>query len=203
MKTKKISRRKFIQTGLCAVGTGGVVLALLNNNAKADDFVFIRPPGALEPDDFYAACINCGLCVEACPYDTLSLFDINKGKDAGTPYFVARDIPCEMCVDIPCVSACPTGALDPGLTDIRQAEMGVAVLTNPQRCNSYIGASYCDSCFRACPLEGEAISMQYGKTPMGGMFMPVVDPDVCTGCGKCEAACIAEPQAISIIPKNV
>ncbi len=203
MKVKKISRRKFIQTSLCAVGTGGVVLALLNNSAKADDFVFIRPPGALDAEDFYSACINCGLCVEACPYDTLRLFDLTAGKDAATPYFVARDIPCEMCPDIPCLAACPTGALDPKLTDINQATMGLAVLTHPERCNSYIGASYCDSCFRACPLTGDAIKMEYGRTSMGGMFQPVVDPDICTGCGKCEAACIAEPQAISIIPYHV
>ena len=26
----------------------------------------------------------------------------------GTPYFTARNIPCEMCEDIPCVKACPT-----------------------------------------------------------------------------------------------
>ena len=43
----------------------------------------------------------------------------------GTPYFNARDVPCEMCDDIPCVKACPTGALDPALKDINKARMGL------------------------------------------------------------------------------
>ena len=66
-------------------------------------------------------------CVRACPYHTLRLADLGSGAAAGTPYFVAREIPCEMCEDIPCVAACPSRALDHGLTDIGTARMGVAV----------------------------------------------------------------------------
>lgn len=42
-------------------------------------------------------CLCCGQCVQACPYDTLKLATLASGLSAGTPYFVARDIPCEMC----------------------------------------------------------------------------------------------------------
>ena len=64
--------------------------------------------------DFLASCVRCGLCVRDCPYDTLKLADLGSGVANGTPFFTARDVPCEMCEDIPCVVACPTGALRQG-----------------------------------------------------------------------------------------
>lgn len=204
MEIKSISRRRFVQTGLCGLVVGaGMGLPLLRDSSDAWAHSLIRPPGALSGDDFYAACIRCGLCVEACPYDTLRLFGPDGTNDTGTPYFVAREVPCEMCPDIPCLNACPTGALDPVLDNINDANMGLAVLTNPERCNSYVGNSYCDSCVQACPLQGVAITLEVGPTPMGGLFTPTVNADACTGCGKCEQACIAQPQAIRVIPSHV
>lgn len=204
MSKRQISRRRFVQTGLCGLALGaGMGLPLLRESSDAWALNLIRPPGALPGDAFDAACIRCGLCVQACPYDTLRLFGPDGSTDAGTPYFVAREVPCEMCPDIPCLQACPTGALDPGLQDIRDADMGVAALTHPELCNAYTGASYCDSCYRACPLQDEAIVMSVARTAGGGMFTPTVNPDACTGCGKCEHACIAQPDAaIRVIPSH-
>ena len=45
--------------------------------------------------------------VQACPYDMLHLASLLSPVEAGTPYFIARDKPCEMCPDIPCAKACP------------------------------------------------------------------------------------------------
>lgn len=201
MANKKLSRRRFVQSTLCGVVLGGgVTWQLLRSPSEAWAQTHIRPPGALKENDFLSACIRCGLCVQACPYDTLNLFELDTSTKAATPYFIARDIPCEMCVDIPCVEACPTGALDPQLKEIAKAQMGTAALTHPHFCNSYIGASYCDSCYQACPLKDEAIYLVIGQTEMGGLFTPTVDPDICTGCGKCEHACIANLAAIRVSP---
>ncbi|WP_084386681.1 MauM/NapG family ferredoxin-type protein [Castellaniella caeni] len=204
MAQSRFTRRCFVQTGLCGLVVGaGATLPLFDLAREARAQVWVRPPGALAEPDFLAACIRCGLCVQACPFETLQLFELNGSADAGTPYFVARSVPCEMCTDIPCLQACPTGALSPALSDIREADMGVAVVSHPDLCNSMIGLAYCDSCFRACPLQGEAIHMAYGETGLGGMFTPVVDPDVCTGCGKCEHACVAQPDAaIRVVPSH-
>ena len=58
-----------------------------------------------------------------------------------------------MCKDIPCVKACPTGALSPALTGISDARMGIAVV-DPASCLSHQGLR-CEVCYRACPEEGE------------------------------------------------
>ncbi|KAB0608865.1 MauM/NapG family ferredoxin-type protein [Castellaniella defragrans] len=203
MVIRQVSRRRFLQTGLCGLAAGaGLGLPLVRESSPAWALTRIRPPGALDARDFDAACIRCGLCVEACPYDTLRLLESDGSAQGGTPYFVAREVPCEMCADIPCLRACPTGALDPGLERIEDAAMGVAVLSHPEFCNSYVGNSFCDSCVRACPLQGLAISLAVGPTPMGGLFTPTVDPDVCTGCGKCEHDCIAPSAAIRVAPRH-
>jgi len=162
----------------------------------------IRPPGALREPEFLEACIRCGLCVQACPYDVLHLAAAGDGIAAGTPYFRARTDACRMCADIPCVPACPTGALDPLLVDITRARMGTAHLSAPERCMSYSGAGFCRACYQACPLADRAIRMQYGRTEGGGFFRPVVDSDHCTGCGLCEQACIVDDRAAITVRAN-
>lgn len=198
-----ILRRKFVQT--CALGLvieGTIGWQALQGKTLPLPAGVIRPPGALPETQFNAACIRCGLCVQACPFDTLRLAATDMPPAPGTPYFHARDIPCAMCVDIPCLKACPTGALSPKITDINDARMGVAVLSHPGQCNSYIGSSYCNACYRACPLKGTAITLKQGRTPMNGMFTPTVDANVCTGCGQCEKACIAPDAAITVVTRH-
>ena len=132
----------------------------------------IRPPGALpEKDDFLASCVRCGLCVRDCPYDILKLAELGENVATGTPYFTARTGPCEMCEDIPCVPACPTGALDHGLTDITKAKMGLAVLIDKETCIAFQGLR-CEVCFNVCPVRGEAIKLEYRHNAALGQSTP-------------------------------
>lgn len=79
----------------------------------------------------------------ACPYDTLKLATLASGLSAGTPYFVARDIPCEMCEDIPCAKVCPSGALDREIESIDDARMGLAVLVDGKTVSTFRAALRC------------------------------------------------------------
>lgn len=107
-----------------------------------------------------------------------------------------------MCPDIPCARACPTGALDPLLTDIRKADMGVAVLVDHENCLNYKGMT-CSICVRVCPIRGEAISLKPIRNERGLLQIPTVDPDKCTGCGTCEKHCVLEETAIRVLPRKL
>lgn len=165
----------------------------------------LRPPGALPENEFLGACVRCGLCVRDCPYHTLKLSAFGDNVPVGTPFFTARSVPCELCEDIPCVAACPTGALDKKLTQINDARMGLAVLIDHENCLNYQGLR-CDVCYRVCPLIDKAITLDPQQNPRTGkhtLFIPVVHTDACTGCGKCEKACVLEEAAIKVLPVNL
>ena len=130
-------RRKFFLTVARATGLailGGLTWSAYVDEVKATSLI-LRPPGARDEASFLATCIKCGMCVEACPFDTLRLAKPGDNKPLGTPFFIPREIPCYMCTDIPCVPVCPTDALNIKLVqneekklDISKAQMGVAVI---------------------------------------------------------------------------
>ena len=202
------SRRRFF--GDVAKTAGGAALCGLGLGLYAGKSVSLpaealRPPGAIAEKNFLGTCVRCGLCVRNCPYDTLQLARLEQPLPTGTPYFTARNIPCEMCEDIPCVEACPTGALDPGLTDIDDARMGIAVLVDQENCLNFLGLR-CDDCYRVCPLIGEAITIEWQHNARSGMhsrMLPTVHADACTGCGKCEYVCVLPEAAIKVLPQHL
>lgn len=205
------NRRKFLLNTSRSVGLasfGGLMWGAYLEEVTAKSFS-IRPPAALSEKEFLKTCIKCGLCVNDCPYDTLSLAQIGDGKATGTPYFTPRETPCYMCEDIPCVKACPTDALDEKLVttnnelDINKSQMGVAIL-DEKNCVAFWGIR-CDVCYRACPLLGKAIDLKYERNDRTGkhaFFKPVVDSDHCTGCGLCENACITKKPSIIVLPRE-
>ena len=186
----------------CGVGVSGLGLGLYVKQAKALPPAAFRPPGALPEQDFLGACIRCGLCVRDCPPLILTLAKPEQPIATGTPFFIARNGACEMCENIPCVKACPTGALDHGLTDIAKARIGLAVLVDHETCLNFLGLR-CDVCYRVCPLLDRAITLEMRHNERTGhhtIFEPVVHSDACTGCGKCEASCVLQEAAIKVYP---
>jgi len=202
------SRRRFL-LNMARTGGGvalfGLGVTLYTRQAASLPAQAIRPPGALDEDVFLGACIRCGLCVRDCPFDTLSLATLGDEVATGTPYFIARQVPCEMCDDIPCVKACPTGALDHTLTNIDDARMGLAVLIDQENCLNFQGLR-CDVCYRVCPAINEAITLERQHNDRSGkhaVFIPTVHSNACTGCGKCEQACVLEEAAIKVLPAHL
>lgn len=204
-RPKGSARRRFLTDTArmaCGVGLLGLGVGLYARNATALPPAALRPPGALPESEFSAACIRCGMCVRDCPFDMLLLAKPEDPMPTGTPYFVARQAPCEMCEHIPCVKACPTGALDHSLTDITKARMGLAVLIDLETCLNVLGLR-CDICYRVCPVLDKAITLEPRANTRTGshtLFIPVVHSDHCTGCGLCEKACPTEIAAIKVLP---
>ncbi|TCJ16520.1 ferredoxin-type protein NapG [Parasulfuritortus cantonensis] len=203
MAELNVARREFLvkaAQGTSLAVTGGLLWAyLVRQEAKAQPYA-LRPPGALAEKDFNAACIKCGECVNVCPPDILKLAPAGGDLPIGTPFFTPRIGACVMCPDIPCVKACPTGALSPQLTDINQAHMGLAVI-DIENCLSWKGLR-CEICHRDCPLKGKAITLETDPRGLSkhAVFRPIVNSDYCTGCGICEKACPTAEPAIRILP---
>ncbi len=119
-----------------AIAYGAASVPLLKSKE-----LLLRPPGALEENLFLASCIKCGQCLQVCPPQILKLAGISQGFGIGTPYLIPREGACILCSGLPCVLACPTGALDHHLSLGKDAEMGLAVISAPHTCLSILGVN--------------------------------------------------------------
>jgi len=114
-----------------------------------------------------------------------------EGPAARIPVIVPSVEACRLCPDLPCVAACPEGALvDPG--GPRRARLGVAQV-DPRHCVTFAG-EICTACFKVCPYPNQAISLIGTR--------PLVSRSSCTGCGLCEHACPEHPKAITVTPER-
>lgn len=238
-REKEASRRRLLTEIPAAAGALVLAagLGLYHRSAKAVPAYALRPPGALPEKKFQAACLRCGQCVRAChenflrnnkkeevdingpaeinPNSSVELESVLRlaepGSDipTGTPYFIPRVSPCRLCEDMPCVRACPSGALrEKRLLDenkqpsIYEAVMGLAVLIDHENCIGFQGLR-CDVCYRNCPVIDKALTLDMQvnqRTGIHARFIPTVDSTYCTGCGKCEHSCILENAAIKVLP---
>ncbi len=195
------SRRDFLKNA-AAAGAVLAVGAAFERPAAAETGV-IRPPGALEKEEFLSRCIRCGRCGDACPNQAIQMlteangakFSVSPGPgEDGTPVIFARQQACNLCQKadgdyLRCTAACPTGALLKTLKSEvpERVRMGKAKI-DENLCYSY-NHRCCGVCIRACPFKGKALKTGPHETP-------VLDPAYCVGCGLCERACIRYPQAI-------
>jgi ferredoxin-type protein NapG len=78
-------------------------------------------------------------------------------------------------------------------------------VVHKESCIAYWGIQ-CDACYRACPLLGEAITIEMHRNERTGkhtFMLPIVNDNACTGCGLCEIACVTEKPAIFVLPNEV
>jgi ferredoxin-type protein NapG len=151
-----ISRRKFLKTSTLVVAGTAVAYGAVSVPLLRKDRLLLRPPGALDEDTFLASCIKCGQCLQVCPPQVIKLAGISQGFGIGTPYITPREGGCILCSGLPCVLACPTGALAHELSLGKDAEMGLAVISHPDTCLSVRGVN--DLVYRLQNLHKEKTS---------------------------------------------
>ena len=148
----------------------------------------VRPPGAVEEPAFMALCDLCGKCWEACESGAIRQA-VGGGMLEGTPVIDPGEAPCWLCESVACSKACPRGALNPVERD--EVKIGVAKI-NESTCFFHQGMDKsCDYCYDRCPLKDKAIVFDGG---------PVVNEDLCSGCGVCEYYCVSNPKSIVVSP---
>lgn len=82
-------------------------------------------------------------------------------------------------------------------------KIGIAIVDSAS-CVAYWGIQ-CDACYRACPLIDKALKLEFKRnerTAKHAFLLPVVDHEVCVGCGLCELACITQEPAIKVLPRK-
>jgi len=155
----------------------------------------LRPPGSAPEETFTALCSRCGNCVRACPHHILEP-DLGRSGALGllTPVVVLRDDYCsESCNE--CLRVCPNGAIATlDLTEKRRLAMGYARVDR-SRCWAWEDGIPCMRCSETCPYGAIEAAV------VDGLDCPVVDPDVCRGCGKCQLACPVGGLAIRVEPR--
>jgi ferredoxin-type protein NapG len=143
---------------------------------------WLRPPGAVGEELFLELCTRCGDCLPACPFGS-----ITKDQATGFPIIVAKESPCYLCAEFPCIAACSTKALLP-VGDPTRVRMGLAVVSR----DDCVADQGCQSCIARCPVE--ALSVVDFSDPY-----PVVEQGKCVGCGICEETCSTVNDHIAII----
>ena len=134
----------------------------------------LRPPWAIEEQQFVDLCSRCDKCIEACPESII------KRGGAGFPEIDFQLGECTFCAE--CLAVCKDKAL------IKKSEDALAwnikADIDKESCLVTAKKVMCQICGEQCELR--AIRFQ---PALGGLFLPSLDQDICNGCGACIAPC--------------
>ncbi|HEX2981576.1 MAG TPA: 4Fe-4S binding protein [Anaerolineaceae bacterium] len=185
-RSHRLDRRAFL--GAFGSGVLGTVIGLGLDRLPSRPA--LRPPGALPENEFLQTCILCQECIRVCPTGGLRPAVLENGLNGlGAPVLAPRQGGCSLNPSCPqlCAQVCPVGAIQP----ISKTEMkiGVAVVDR-FTCLAWDQGAKCLVCVEAC-LNSAAI-------PFNGRV--TVDPNRCTGCGRCESGCPVPGGAIHVRP---
>lgn len=149
----------------------------------------IVPPGAVSLAHLSQHCTACQLCVSACPNgvlhpstDPLRLMQPECSYERG---YCRPE--CTRCGEV-----CPTGAIRPVSKEEKTGiQIGHAVWVRAN-CVVLADGVECGACARHCPA-GAITMIPSDVRDEASPKVPMVNPEKCIGCGKCEQLCPASP----------
>jgi MauM/NapG family ferredoxin protein len=182
---ESISRKNFLKNAIRLFRNEMDMADSQKENVRYDKFIY--PPGIKSPQAFLENCTQSYHCISVCPYEALQVYrEDENDKRFGYPVIAPRNGGCHLCEDFPCISACQSQALH---MEYKKRKLGTAVILE-NKCIAY-HQTFCQSCIFNCPYSGEAI---YADS----QGRPVVNEELCTGCGICTQSCPLEEAAIQI-----
>jgi ferredoxin len=193
--TRPLKRgRRQILAGLLVGVPGGLLARRYVFGQGAAQRRPVLPPGAGDVESFAAACTRCYACVSVCPTKV-----IQAGFDTSRPigqwfqpevvYFDSEGHveggycpePCNRCSQV-----CPAGALSPlSFSEKWARQIGVAEIIR-SACLAWTDGEACAVCQEVCPYGAVEID-EDDK----GLARPVVNRELCRGCGACYSKCPA------------
>lgn len=199
-----LSRRAVILSGLAGLGTELLLCVNLPASKSVFNPALIRPPGALAEDEFVERCIRCGECMKVCPTSAVQPASLEAGLEGvWTPVLNMSlgycDYECNLCSQV-----CPTHAIRQiEVPEKQKIKIGVAFIDR-NRCLPWSYSRNCIVCEEHCPTPKKAIWLEEVRVrnPAGEEIIvkqPHIDPELCIGCGICEAKCpVRAPAAVHV-----
>ncbi len=142
----------------------------------------VRPPYGVDESLFQSECIACEdqACVASCDEQIIVI------DDAGIPKLDFSVSGCTFCED--CATACKLGVLS--LEHSQGIEwINATFAIDHKSCIAHNGV-ICFSCKEPC-MENAIV--------FNGMFNPIIDGDLCNGCGFCLGRCPTEAISYEIL----
>ena len=185
------SRRRFLSLlGLAAVGAAAVrFFPMLGQRVNRA----LHPPGTTE-ERLLSECVRCGECIKVCPTGVIQPGLSSPIERLWAPVMSMRKGYCDYSCNS-CGKVCPTGAISElTLERKRETVIGVARIDR-HRCIPWAEGRECIVCEEMCPVPGKAIGLRGGGRGREGVQRPVVNEDLCIGCGICEYQCPVQGEA--------
>ncbi|MDL2256144.1 4Fe-4S binding protein [Parabacteroides sp. OttesenSCG-928-K15] len=193
------TRRRFLATGATVAATLPVAAFAQRRNRGRLPSSPITPPGSLNLERFKDKCTGCHLCVVQCP----SLVLRPAGLEFGMGYMLKPHMAyvdsycnyeCTVCGDV-----CPNHAIRPiSIEEKTTTQVGIAEFFL-NRCIVETENTDCGACSEHCPTQ--AVHMELYKEG-STLTVPVVEPELCVGCGGCESICPVRPRRAIIVKAN-
>ncbi|MDR1895610.1 MAG: 4Fe-4S binding protein [Prevotellaceae bacterium] len=148
----------------------------------------VSPPGSQSIKHLLSKCTACHLCIAQCPTQVLKPAFMEYGL-AGMMMPVMNyvtdfcNFECTVCSEI-----CPNDALVNLTVEEKKRQQIGKVYFVKDLCVVYTDETNCGACSEHCPTK--AVDMAPYK---GSLTIPVINRDICIGCGGCEYICPVRP----------
>ncbi|MDR2885217.1 MAG: 4Fe-4S binding protein, partial [Rikenellaceae bacterium] len=202
------SRRSFLAMAGAATVAGTVRaqqlqvdggLADIEDKKMPDRKTPVVPPGAEGAAHMKARCTACLLCVSACPSNILrpstALSTLMQPEMSFERGYCRPE-----CTE--CSQVCPSGAIKPITAEDKTAvSIGLAVWI-ADNCIVHRDNVSCTACERHCPT-GAVTLVAIEPDKKDSLKTPVINKQLCIGCGACEYLCPARPFSAIYVEGNV